>query len=172
MMSGANASPAGRSHQELDGDKTPFPVVQTNFEERDAQFSPDGQWIAYQSNESGRFEIYAQTFPKTAGKSPISTHGGAQVRWRGDSSELFYVSLDGQLMAVSVRLDSAKQTIDVSTPVPLFRPRIVGGAVQSVNRQQYDVSSDGQRFLVNTTTKEATPSPITLILNWKPSGSR
>jgi len=152
----------------MQGDKTPFPIVQTDFEERDAQFSPDGKWIAYQSTESGRFEIYVQAFPKTTGKSRISTNGGTQVRWRGDSKELFYISLDGQMMAVPIRLDSAAQTVDPGTPSLLFRARIVGGAVQGVNRQQYVASPDGQRFLINTPTKEAATSSIALILNWKP----
>ena len=90
----------------LDGDRKPFPVVQTNFEERDGQFSPDGKWIAYQSNESGRFEIYVQPFPGPARKwGPISTNGGAQVRWRRDGKELFYIALDDRLMAVPIQLD-------------------------------------------------------------------
>src|SRR2546425_2443179 len=66
----------------LDGDRKPFPVVQTNFEEREPQFSPDGKWIAYQSNESGRFEIYVQPFPGPGRKSLVSANGGAQARWR------------------------------------------------------------------------------------------
>ena len=80
----------------LDGDRKPFPVVQTTFEERDGQFSPDGKWIAYQSNESGRVEIYVQPFPGTGRKERISTSGGTQVRWRRDGKELFYIALDGR----------------------------------------------------------------------------
>src|SRR5262249_3002756 len=71
-MSGANASPTGRSHQELDGDGKPFPVVRTNFDEDLAQFSPDGKWIAYQSNESGRYEIYLQPFPGSGDRTQVS----------------------------------------------------------------------------------------------------
>lgn len=73
------------------GDAKPFPVVETSFNERDGQFSPDGRWIAYQSNESGRFEIYAQSFPGTNGKVQVSSNGGAMARWRDDGRELFYV---------------------------------------------------------------------------------
>src|SRR5262249_951371 len=165
-MSGANASPAGRSQQELEEDRKPFPVVQTNFNERLAQFSPDGKWIAYESNESGRFEIYAQAFPASRGKLQISTNGGAMVRWRRESKELFYIDLDGRLMSVPITLTPDGRTVQPGTPVPLFMTHI-GGAVQGVNRQQYMVSPDGQRFLMNNITEEIT-SPITVILNWHP----
>jgi len=147
----------------LDGDRTPFPVVQTSFEERDAQFSPDGKWIAYQSNESGRSEIYVQSFPGPGNKRQVSPAGGAQVRWRRDGTELFYIALDGQLMAVPIRLDPGGRLVDASAPVPLFGTR-VGGAVQPT-AQQYIVSADGQRFLMNTVMEQAA-SPITIVLNW------
>jgi Tol biopolymer transport system component len=145
-------------------EQRPFPVVQTNFEERDGQFSPDGKWIAYQSNESGRFEIYIQPFPGPGGKSQISTNGGAQVRWRRDGKELFYIALDGRLMAVPIAPKG--DVLQAGTPAPLFATR-VGGAVQ-FDRQQYVISPDGQRFLMNTVTEDARFSPITVILNWKP----
>jgi serine/threonine protein kinase len=150
----------------LDEGRKPFAVVQTKFEERDGQFSPDGKWIAYQSNESGRFEIYIQRFPGPGRRWPISTNGGAQVRWRSDGKELFYIALDGRLMASPIRLSSNDQTVEAGTPIPLFDTR-VGGAVLGVNKQQYMVSSDGQRFLMNAFTEEAA-SPITVILNWQP----
>ena len=144
-----------------------FPVVQSSFDERDGQFSPDGIWIAYQSNNSGRFEVYLRPFPGPGGTSTISTNGGAQVRWRADGRELFYVGLDGQLMAVSIRLDVAGQRVDAAAPVPLFQTRI-GGAVQGILRQQYMVAGDGARFLMHRLTEEAAMSPITLMLNWAP----
>jgi eukaryotic-like serine/threonine-protein kinase len=147
----------------LDGDGKPFPVVQTTFDERDGQFSPDGKWVAYESNESGRFEIYVQPFPGPGTKWPISTSGGAQARWSRDGKELFYVALDERLMAVPVRLDPANQTVEASEPIPLFTTRL-GGAV-SVNRQQYAPSADGRRFLMNTLVDEQM-SPITILLNW------
>ena len=150
----------------MNGDGKPFPVVQTNFDERDAQFSPDGKWIAYQSNESGRFEIYIQPFPGPGSKLQVSTNGGAQVRWGPNGKELFYIALDARLMAVPIRLASNPQTAEPGSPAPLFATR-VGGALQGTIMQQYDVSSDGQRFLINTITEEAA-SPITVILNWKP----
>ncbi len=151
----------------IDGERKPFPVVQTNFEERDGQFSPDGKWIAYQSNESGRMEIVVQPFPGPGGKLQVSTNGGAQVRWRRDGKELFYVALDGRLMAVPIRFASTGQSVEAGVPVPLFATR-VGGAVQATFRQQYMVSADGQRFLMNTVTGEGGVSPIGVVLNWKP----
>ena len=148
----------------MEGDRKPFPVVQTNFDEYSGQVSLDGQWIAYQSNESGRFEIYVQPFPGPGGKSQISTNGGAQVRWRKDGNELFYIALDGRLMAVPIRLDAIGHVVEPGVAVPLFATR-VGGAVQINFSQQYMVSPDGERFLMNTVTDEAA-SPITVILNW------
>jgi len=151
----------------MDGDRKPFPVVRTNSDERDGQFSPDGRWIAYQSNASGRFEIWVQPFPGREGQVPkwqISNNGGAQVRWRHDGKELFYIAPDGRLMAVPISFSDG-QAIDRGAPVALFPTRL-GGAVQTNSTQQYMVSPDGQRFLMNTVTEEATP-PITIILNGK-----
>jgi serine/threonine protein kinase len=150
----------------MDGERKPVPVVQTNFEERDGQFSPDGKWIAYQSNESGRMEIWVQSFPGPGGKVQVSNNGGAQVRWRPDGKELFYIALDGQLMSVPIRLTN-NQTVEAETPVALFATHI-GGAVQGPIPQYYAVSRDGKQFLMNTIVTEAGNSPITVILNWKP----
>src|SRR6266568_3217942 len=150
----------------LDGDRKPFPIVQTNLSERLAQFSPDGKWIAYESNESGRYEIYIRPFASAGGKLSISTNGCAQVRWRRDGKELFYIALDNRLMAVPIRFASNGQAVEPGAPVPLFATR-VGGALQAFPRNQYMVSPDGQRFLMNTVTEEAA-SPISVILNWKP----
>ena len=149
--------------------RKPFPILQTKFSERDARLSADGKWIAYQSDESGRFEIYVQPFPGPGDRVQVSTDGGAQVRWRRDGKELFYMALDGRLMAVALKLSGDGHTLAPAAPVPLFAIHVPGGAVQpGGSRQQYDVSSDGQRFIVNTIVEEAATSPITLILNWKP----
>jgi Tol biopolymer transport system component len=149
----------------------PFPVVQTTFDEQRGQFSPDGKWIAYQSDESGRHEIYLRAFPGPGNEWPVSTNGGTQVRWRQDGKEVFYVSLDGRLMAVPMRLASNTTAPDVGAPVALFAPPL-GGAVQQADfRHQYMVSSDGQRFLV-ATAMEGVDSPITIIMNWKPPNEK
>jgi Tol biopolymer transport system component len=150
----------------LDGDRQPIPVVRTKFEERDGQFSPDGKWIAYQSNESGQFEIYVQPFPGPGQKSRLSTNGGAQVRWRRDGKELFYSNLDGWLVSVPFSIASGSQVAENPPPVRLCPARV--GAIQDISLPEYTVSADGQRFLLDTALEE-TPSPITIILNWKPA---
>jgi Tol biopolymer transport system component len=138
----------------LDGDRKPVPVAQTPFNENVGRFSPDGHWIAYQSNESGPTEIYVQPFPGPGAKTQISTKGGTYPTWRRDGRELFYLAND-RLMAAPITLSGAR--VDVGTPVPLFS--VPPGA------SQYDVTADGQRFLFDTVVKEA--SPITILMNWK-----
>ena len=152
----------------LEAHAKPFPVVQTSFDEQRGQFSPDVHWIAFQSNESGRPEIYVQPFPGPAAKWPVSVNGGSQVRWRPDGKELFYVALDGRLMAVPFRVAPNTQTPEVGAPVALFAPPLGGAVQQGDYRQQYMVSRDGRQFLVAAVSEEAN-SPITVILNWKPS---
>jgi hypothetical protein len=146
------------------GDQKPFPVVQTNFDEREGQFSPDGKWIAYQSDETGRSEIYVQLFMGPGSKYQISTSGGAQVRWRRDGRELFYVALNGQLMAVPIQL--LPDAVVAGTPTALFSASF-DRPIDSTDGQQYVVSPDGQRFLLSTVYSESVP-PMTLILNWHP----
>jgi Tol biopolymer transport system component len=141
----------------------PILVAQTRFDERTAQFSPDTRWVAYESNESGRFEIYVQPFPAGGAKVLVSTGGGSQVRWRGDGRELFYVAADGRLMAVPVRISARDQTIELGSPIALFLTR-VESTVQGGIAHAYTVSADGQRFLMTTFT-EQNGTPITLILN-------
>jgi Tol biopolymer transport system component len=153
----------------LVGDRKPSAIVQNGFSVRNGQFSPDGRWIAYESNESGRYEIYAQPFPGPGERVQISTTGGAQARWRRDGRELFYIAIDDGLMAVPLRYSAGGRAIDVGAAVHLFATRIRGGAIQGGgNKQQYVVSGDGQRFLINTAVVDVV-SPITLILNWKRS---
>jgi hypothetical protein len=132
------------------------------FKARNGQFSPDRRWIAYQSDESGKLEIYVQPFPGPAPKTRISSEGGGQVRWRDDGKELFYIATDGRLMAVPIRIDS--KGVEPSPPEPLFGTQ-VGGIVND-NARAYMVSPGGQRFLL-ATHNDATV-PITVILNWKP----
>lgn len=151
----------------LGPDKQPFPVVQTNFDERDAQFSPDGKWIAYQSNDSGRFEIYVQSFPRPGARIPVSTGGGAQAKWRSDGKELFYIASDGTLTAVAFHGDSSPgQSVRIGSPTPLFFANV--GAFEDISLPHYVVSPDGQRFLMDTVVEE-NAAAITVILNWKPT---
>jgi Tol biopolymer transport system component len=148
----------------MTGDQKPFPAVQTEFEERDGQFSPDGKWIAYQSNESGRFEIYIRPFPGPGERWRVSKDGGVQVRWRRDGGGLFYIDLDGQLVEVPFKIVSTSQAAEIGMPIPLFVAPV--GAVQNVSLQHYNVSADAQKFLLQTILEEPAP-PITVILNWK-----
>jgi serine/threonine protein kinase/Tol biopolymer transport system component len=147
----------------LFGERKPFPYGHTGFVESWGQFSPDGRWVAYQSDESGRNEIYVQPFPGPGGQWQISTGGGIEPRWRGDGKELFYIAPDSNLMAVPIQ--SAGQTLEAGTAVALFRARIVGGGLH-VGKQQYAVAPDG-RFLINVIADdEATASPIVIVTNW------
>src|SRR5262249_40538561 len=142
----------------------PRVVVNTLFEESLAQFSPDAKWVAYQTNESGRFEIMVQAFPEAHGRSPVSTNGGIEPRWRSDGKELYFIAPDGKLMAASV---STSGTNFQSEPaVALFQTHMAGGAV-NLFRPQYAVARDG-RFLINQLAEESSATPITLILNWAP----
>jgi Tol biopolymer transport system component len=151
------------------GDRTPFPVLHSPFDEIEGQFSPDGHWLAYVSNESGRYETYIRTFPDDGGKWPVSTAGGTQPRWRHDGKELFYLAPDGALMAVPIRVAANAHDLDLGVPVRLFQTHLAaGGNIPSGGfqaRAQYDVASDG-RFLMNVLAEDAATSPITIVQNW------
>jgi eukaryotic-like serine/threonine-protein kinase len=141
----------------LFGDRTPIPLLQTPARESHAEFSPDGRWIAYTSNESGRAEIYVQPFPPTGGKWQISSDSGRQPKWRRDGAELFFLSEAKQVMAVDVKPGA---TFEAGTPRALFAVDVN----LSFQRNNYDVTADGQRFLVNLLTTGA--APVTIVLNW------
>ena len=148
----------------LDGERKPFPVLATPFNETSAQFSPDGKWIAFQSNESGPVQIYVQRYP-AGRKVQVSGEGGVQVRWRRDGRELFFLAPDNRLMAVPIQVDAAADTVDVGKPVPLFVTRLAG-QTRGDSSRQYMVSPDGQRFLMDTLTEAALP--LSIVLNWQP----
>ena len=156
----------------LQGDRKPFVWLNARFDERQGVFSPDGRWVAYASNESGRFEIYVRPFDgasattalgTASGQWQVSTTGGIWARWRPDGRELYYVAPDGKMMAAPIEVSGT--TLNAGAPVALFQTRIVGGGTNIDLGRQYDVASDG-RFLINVPIGEATASPITLILNW------
>ncbi len=148
----------------MNGEQQPLAVSnQPNADERFGEFSPNGQWVAFESNESGRFEIYVQAFPTSAGKTVVSTAGGRQARWSPDGTELFYVAPDAKLMAVAVRPRGDGQQMEAASPVPLFLTKI-SGVTMGGSAIEYDVSRDGKRFLMNTLVEEP-GAPIRLILN-------
>jgi Tol biopolymer transport system component len=148
------------------GDRKPFPYLVTPFSKSQAQFSPDGKWVVYTSNESGTVEAYVQPFPMSSGgKWPVSNGGGAQPRWSRDGKELFYFAPNETLMAVD--FNASGGTVQLGIPKPLFRASVLGGTGGAPTiAWRWDVSKDGQRFLVNTSLEEADASPITVLLNW------
>ncbi len=145
----------------------PFAFLQSNFNEDHAQFSPDGRWLAYTSNESGRYEVYVQSFPQAGGKYQVSTGGGIAPRWRRDGRELYYIASDAKLMAVAMRGESTLEAGLLSAGAALFQTNIheAGGYV-TTDKQQYDVTADGQRFLINTPVEGAASAPLTVVTNF------
>jgi serine/threonine protein kinase len=155
MDGGATAGPASRK---------PFPIVRTEFAETYARFAPDGRWIVYVSNESGRDEVYVQPFQAPSAGGTISTTerflvsrgGGTFPSWRGDGRELYYISAVGKVTAVEI---ATSPTFQAGIPQPLFQlPANVHGG---------DVSPDGKRFLVGIPLSENMPTPFTVVLNWQ-----
>jgi Tol biopolymer transport system component len=140
--------------------KTLTPYLATPFMEREAQFSPDGQFMAYSSSESRQREVYVEPIPRDGRRWQVSTDYGKEPRWRGDGRELFYLGRDDQLTAVTVR--PAPGGLEFDRPVSLFRLRIRGADV----RYHYAVSRDGQRFLVNTVVEDVPGTPIHVWVDW------
>jgi Tol biopolymer transport system component len=153
----------------LEGDKKPFPFRVTQFRERDAQFSPDGHWVAYISNESGGSEIYVQSFAlnsagtavEAGGKWQISNGRGLYPRWRGDGRELYYRSLNGRLMAVEI---TTHPEFRPGKPQPLGIATGGGGLYSAL--AAWDCTADGRRFLAAAPTSKG-PVPYSVILNWQ-----
>jgi len=144
----------------MSGNQQPSPFLQTEFDEQQGQFSPDGKWIVYTSDESGAPEVYAQTFPASGGRWRVSTGGGCQPRWRHDGKELFYIAADRKLMAVDVTLGA---TFEASAPKTLFDTRVLN---LTDSRTQYAVTADGQRFLILSMIEETSATPISIVVNW------
>ena len=139
------------------------PFLKTPSTLKNGHYSPDGKWVAYASNESGKWEVYVTSFPAAQGKWQVSSGGGEQPRWRGDGEELFYLSSDGKVMAAPV---TEGTNFDVGAPVPLFQANPREASATS-DQQFYDVSRDGQRFLINTEVRQSEVEPMSIILNWK-----
>jgi Tol biopolymer transport system component len=158
----------------MTGDHKPSIVLKTPFREVWGTFSPDGRWVAYQSNESGRPEIYVRPFVPPGGTSTgqasagarwqVSTTGGIMPAWRPDGKELYYLDYAGAMTAVPITVSGS--TLEAGSPVMLFPTRIFGGGVDAQQGRQYDVARDG-RFLINSELESAT-APITILQNWNP----
>jgi eukaryotic-like serine/threonine-protein kinase len=155
-------------------DRQAHPLLQSQWLIRNAQFSPDGKFVAYASSETGNWEVYVSPFPTFSSKWQVSRAGGEEPRWRGDGKELFYLAPDGRLMAADVKsgvkVDS-KSVVNIdagfeaASPTPLFQthPRQPMSAMDFFS---YDVTSDGQKFLVNTRVETSNTAPLSVILNW------
>jgi eukaryotic-like serine/threonine-protein kinase len=141
----------------LDGDRKPRPVIRTPFNEHLGQLSPDAQLLAYTSTETGREEVYVVNFPDVSRKWQVSTNGGTKPRWRRDEKELFFVDPTGMLMSVPIALDRG---LEVGVPRPLFELNAADS-----DGWNYGVSADGQRILAIRGT-EASPTPLTVVVNW------
>jgi hypothetical protein len=137
------------------------PLLEAAFNEQGARLSPDGRWLAYESEESGQFEVFVRSFPGAGERRQISKGGGRQPRWRRDGKELFYVSPDRKIVAVDVRTGAA---FEAGLPKPLFQTRI---RPQIEARNHYDVTSDGQHFVVNSFRQEDAAVPITVLAPWR-----
>ena len=140
----------------LFGDRKPIPLVETKGNDRRGRFSPDGKWIAYESDFSSRLEVYVQQFPPTADRVQVSATGGGSAYWRNDGKELFFNSADGKIMSVEVTPGSTFQA---------SAPRVVFEVDGIVNNGRFVASPDGQRFLLPLRTQQASQG-IAVILNW------
>jgi eukaryotic-like serine/threonine-protein kinase len=142
----------------LSGNRTPIPIMHTDANEVDARVSPDGRWIAYGSDESGKWEVYVAGFPGPGDRWQVSNAGGSEPIWRRDGKELFYLAADRKLMAVAIAPAAGFQ---VGAPRPLFQTR-----ARYTGNVAYDVTADGKKFLVNTLIGAEGIPPITVDVNW------
>jgi len=148
----------------VEPDAKPFVVVETPANEDQGQFSPDGHWVAYTSNESGLSEIYVIPFPPSpsGGKWLVSKGGGVQARWRRNGKELFYISPDWKMMAVEV---STRPVFRAGTPQALFQTDMVDTGIRT-GPMSWDIAPDGNRFLI-ISEKPSEASSLTVALNWR-----
>ena len=145
----------------MSGDRTPIPYMQTPSDEFQGQFSPDGKWMAYGSDESGHWEIYVQPVPASGGKWLISNAGGTQPRWRQDGKELFYLATDGNIISVEAKLGPGPE---FGVPKALFPARIQQNAIGT---DEFLPTPDGQRFLATNAVSAAQgQQSLTVVLNW------
>jgi Tol biopolymer transport system component len=147
-------------------ERKPIPFPESPAEGRQPSVSPDGRWLLYSSAQTGSWEVFVQSLPEAMGgpavgaKKQVSIAGGTQPAWRADGKELFYAAADGKMMSVPV--DSGAASLKLGVPKPLFQTRLEFDMVE----RQYDVSGDGQRFLLAQPLEESASVPITVIVNW------
>ncbi|MEI6667542.1 MAG: protein kinase [Acidobacteriota bacterium] len=154
----------------LSGDTKPVLFLRTPYDEDNAAFSPDGRWIAYDSNESRRPEVYVRPFPAAGGSYMVSRDGGTLPMWRDDGKELFFLALDGTLTSASV---STAKDFEAGVPKALFPTGAVySGTGTGNNHRQYAVAKDGNRFLVKVLEQRRSSSFITVVVNWLAAGQK
>jgi Tol biopolymer transport system component len=144
----------------MSGDRTPIPVLQSRFNEEQGQISPDGRWMAYTSDESGRAEVWVTMLPKATTKWRVSSSGAGDPRWRPDGTELYYITEDRQLMAVPVKRGTI---FEFGEAVPLFDTGVPPHWYNA--RNLYDVARDG-RFLFMSPVEDDRSAPVTVVLDW------
>jgi Tol biopolymer transport system component len=143
-------------------DRQTHPLVQSQWLIRNAQFSPDGKFVAYASSETGNWEVYVSPFPGFASKWQVSRGGGEEPRWRRDGKELYYLAPDGRLMAAEVKTGAG---FEAGFPSGLFVTH-TRQPISAMDFFSYDVTSDGQKFLLNTKVDTSNSAPLSVILNW------
>lgn len=144
----------------LTGEPKPAPILQTSFIESNVRFSPDGRWISYRSDESGQNEVYVLPFPGPGPKWQVSVGGGSHPRWRRDGKEIYYRSLDDKIVSAEVNASDGK--FEARNVRALFQGRFGSGGNDS-----YDVTADGQKFLIVTASDGAATTTLTFVLNWE-----
>jgi eukaryotic-like serine/threonine-protein kinase len=150
----------GRSFYQLPltGDRRPVTLLKSDFDKDEPHISPDGQWVAYNSNESGRWQVYVAAFPTFTERRQVSVSSGCQPRWGKDGKELFYLDLDGKLVVVEVK---GGKTFQGGVPQVLFQTP----AIVSPKASEYCATADGKRFIFREPVGEST-MPVTVVLNW------
>jgi len=143
----------------------PFPIVQSQFFDARPSFSPDGKWIAYQSDESGRAEVYVRPFPGPGGKWQVSPNGGEEPHWSADGKEIFYLDVAQNIVAVPVE---TSPNFRAGVPTDLFEARLF----PALQRNRFSVTSDGQRFLTLAPMESQSNPPTTVVLNWNGGDTR
>jgi Tol biopolymer transport system component len=163
LIIGASSYPKPEFHDwvlPLFGDRKPFPYLHADFNQNNAKVSPNSQWLAYASDETGRYEIYVQTFPSPGAKQQISTSGGNYPVWSKDGKELYFIRPDQKMMAVETNADRKFQA---GIPKPLFDARLTRLYTRSY--PWYDVSNDGH-FLIPIALEQSSSVPMTVVINW------
>ena len=140
----------------------PVPVVRSGANEWFARFSPDGRWIAYVSDESGRDEVYVQAFPSGATKFAISTTGGTQPAWRRDGRALYYLSFDNHLMQADIRVTGS--ALEAATTSALFQVPLYSRGTTQSSTWLFEPNADGSRFIVAKPNQGSRPSAIDLLI--------